>query len=78
MAEVLDDMETCLHDRHWLTGDTMSLADISIAPFIERCESNKLERLVDWQHRPNLGRWWQRMQSEPAFKTGFHFPQKPI
>lgn len=73
IAEVLDDMEGDLADRPWLNGDRLSLADISIAPFIERFESNKLERLVDWAARPHLGDWWTRMQDRQSFKTAFAF-----
>ena len=56
LAEILDEMEQTLQDRPWLNGDRMSLADCSVAPFIERFESNKLERLVDWKARPGAGR----------------------
>jgi glutathione S-transferase len=73
IAEVLDDMETTLADRPWLNGERLSLADISIAPFIERFESNKLDRLVDWNARPRLGDWWSRMQNLVSFKTAFAY-----
>lgn len=73
IAEVLDDMETALADRPWLNGETLSLADISIAPFIERFEGNKLEKLVDWNNRPRLGDWWTRMQNLDSFKTAFAY-----
>ena len=73
IAEVLDDMEIALADRPWLNGESLSLADISIAPFIERFESNKLERLVDWASRPRLGDWWTRMQNRQSFVTAFAF-----
>lgn len=73
LAEVLDEMERTLRDRPWLAGETFSLADISIAPFIERFEENKQARLVDWSLRPALGDWWARLQSRPAYKTAFAF-----
>ena len=73
LGEILDDVEEALADRPWLTGDRMSLADCSIAPFIERFESNKLERLVDWNARPALGAWWTRMQATEAFRIAHSF-----
>ena len=73
LAEILDDVETALADRPWLNGDRMSLADCSIAPFIERFESNKLEGLVDWNARPAVGAWWARMQATEAFQTAYSF-----
>jgi len=74
MAEVTDDMEIALAGRPWLNGGRISLADISIAPFFEPIESNKLERLVDWTARPRLGDWGARTQDWDAFKTGIFFP----
>ena len=59
VAEVLDKMEAQLKDRPWLCGDDISLADISIAPFLERFEANKMPGLTDWNKRPKLGNWWE-------------------
>ena len=73
VATVLDEMEVRLQDRPWLCGDAISLADISIAPFIERFEANKMPKLIDWDLRSQLGNWWQRIQEREAFKTGFYF-----
>jgi glutathione S-transferase len=73
LAEILDEVEKALADRPWLNGGHMSLADCSIAPFIERFESNKLERLVDWNARPGLGAWWARMQATEAYRTAHSF-----
>ncbi len=73
LAEILDDVEDALADRPWLNGDRMSLADCSIAPFIERFEANGLERLVDWNTRPAVGAWWARLQATQAFRTAYSF-----
>ena len=75
IAEIFDDMEERLSDgRPWLCGDGFSLADISYAPFIERFQANQMDKLVDWNTRPNLGGWWARVQERPGFQTGFFFP----
>ncbi len=73
LADILDEVEEALRNRSWLNGDRMSLADCSIAPFIERFESNKLEGLVDWNARPAVGAWWARMQATEAFQTAYSF-----
>lgn len=73
VAEVLDQMELQLENRPWLCGDALSLADISVAPFIERFEANKMPGLTDWNKRPNLGAWWERMKARQSFKTAFAF-----
>jgi glutathione S-transferase len=77
VAEVLDAMEDQLQDKPWLCGSALSLADISVAPFIERFEANDMPRLTDWNKRPRLGDWWQRMQAREAFKTAFAFQPPP-
>jgi glutathione S-transferase len=73
ISEVLDEMEIALHKKMWLNGLKLSLADISLAPFIERLEANKLKQLVDWDKRPALGSWWSRIQKLPSYKTAFDF-----
>ncbi len=73
LVEVLDEVEEVLKDRLWLNGEKMSLADISIAPFIERFEANSLSRLVDWNTRPAVGKWWARMQATQAYRTAYAF-----
>ncbi len=66
ISEVLDEMDTVLNEKLWLNGPELSLADISIAPFIERLEANDLKQLVDWEKRPALGSWWSRIQELPS------------
>ena len=73
VAEVLDQMEDQLQDRPWLCGQSLSLADISVAPFMERFEANKMPALTDWDKRPRLGDWWQRTKDLESFKTAFAF-----
>lgn len=73
VAEVLDGMEAALQNRPWLCGEKLSLADISVAPFIERFESNRMTNLVDWTRRPRVGDWWARMQDRKSFETAFAF-----
>lgn len=73
VAEVLDDLNVTLQDRPWLCGDKISLADISIAPFMERFEANKMPALSDWVKRPYLGDWWERMQTLKSFQKAFAF-----
>ena len=73
IAVVFGDMEERLTDRPWLCGDEFSLADIAFAPFIERFQANKTERLIDWSVRPKVGDWWVRTQERPDYQMGFFF-----
>ncbi|MDA0238920.1 MAG: glutathione S-transferase family protein [Proteobacteria bacterium] len=70
LAELMDEMEATLSQRPWLAGSDYSLADISITPFIERFYVNKLESLTDWDTRPSVGDWWQRIQARPSYEAG--------
>jgi len=73
LCEVMDKMEEVLINSSWLAGDHFSLADIAIAPFIERFEANGVEPLLDWKKRPRTGVWWQRVQGRPSYKTAYSF-----
>ena len=77
VAEVLDQMEAQMEAQDWLCGpgaaSAFSLADISVAPFIERFEANGNAALTDWDRRPRLGAWWERIKARESFRTAFAF-----
>lgn len=73
LSDVLDKIEAQLQGQDWLIENTFSLADISVAPFIERFEANGLTDLVDFSNRPQLGDWWQRFQARPSYITAYSF-----
>lgn len=73
LGDVMDKMELTLASSEWLVGDSFSLADIAIAPFIERFEANGMEALVDWNKRPKAGDWWSRVQARPSYQTAYAF-----
>ena len=70
LAELLDEMEQTLGASPWLAGAEFSLADISITPFLERFQVNRLEALIDWSARPAVGDWWRRINERPSYETG--------
>lgn len=73
VAEVLDELDAALQGRPWLCGGNLSLADISIAPFMERFEANKMPALTNWVKRPRLGDWWERTKQLESFQKAFAF-----
>jgi glutathione S-transferase len=77
IAECLDDMQNELNARPWLAGDEYSLADIAIVPFFERFEANGLKNLLDWNRRPAVGDWWQRIRERPAYQQGMALDKGP-
>ncbi len=65
---LLDNMEQTLGRGPWLAGAEYSLADIAMAPFINRIEVLKRPEMVEAARRPNLAQWWQRIQARPAYQ----------
>ena len=66
-------MEETLAASPWLAGKDYSLADIAMAPFINRIEVLKRPEMVGAAKRPRLAAWWQRIQERPAFKEAFSY-----
>jgi len=64
MAERID---RALQDTPWLAGDEYSLADIDIAPFVQRLVRIDLFGLV--AARPRVNDWYARMTSRPAYAS---------
>jgi glutathione S-transferase len=52
----------------WLLGRAMTLADINVMPFVARLAY--LDLLDVWVgDRPEINRWWERVQTLPTFKA---------
>ena len=49
----------------WICGPDYSLADICVAPILDRVEYLDLTRL--WADLPAVGGWYERMKARPAF-----------
>ncbi len=68
---LLDQMEEALAPGPWIAGKDYSLADIAMAPYINRIEVLKRPEMLSASRRPRLAEWWQRIQARPAFKDAF-------
>ena len=55
----------------WLLGGQYSLADIAVAPLIDRAEDLGLEYLWLAQH-PRVDAWLKRMQARPAYAKAYY------
>lgn len=67
--KLFKNMEKSLADgRKWLLGDSYTLADVSLSPFLARL--NYLSFLNIWlENYPNVNFWWIRAQNRPSFKV---------
>jgi glutathione S-transferase len=61
----LDRLEAGLADTGWLAGGAYSLAEVAMAPIIDRMEHLALAGL--WHDRPAIGDWIDRIKRRPAF-----------
>jgi glutathione S-transferase len=48
----------------YLAGDTYSLADVAVIPYILRLELLQLPRM--WDKRPGVAAWWERVRRRPS------------
>ena len=76
MRACLDRAEHDLAGRTWLAGDSYSLADIAMVPFIDRILNLRPDFMPDGTY-PNLKDWYGRLRARPAFKKAFEFKDDP-
>jgi len=66
----LQKMEDALKITKWLTGDTFSLADVGMTPYLNRLDM--LGMLGEWtRKRPRLSDWFERVKARPTFQSSF-------
>jgi glutathione S-transferase len=64
-------MEAALADGPWLIGRQYTLADIIVAPLIDRMAD--LGQASLWEGRyPRVSDWYARMRARPAFQATFY------
>lgn len=72
---VLSEMETALQGSTWLAGETYSLADVAMTPYINRLSMLGCD---DWwrEDRPAVTAWFDAIRKRPSFQTGVmdHIP----
>lgn len=66
IRRTLERMEAALADGPWLAGETFSLADIHLSPYIVRIGEHA-ERGIHLADYPKCSDWWQRLTARPAF-----------
>lgn len=74
----LDRMETALAASPWLTGESYTLADVNMVPFVFRMNTLPGYALArDW---PRVADWLARVQDRPAFAAAGFVEQtsKPV
>ena len=82
LEHLLDRMEATLADGPWLIGKDYSLADVAMAPYVNRVEVLPRPDMVSAARRPRVAEWWACMQARPAVAEAFAFknpdPNDPV
>ena len=73
LGDLLDRMEAALGAGPWLLGAAFTLADIAMAPYVNRIEVLKRPEMVAAKARPRVAAWWGRIQDRPGFQEAFSF-----
>lgn len=62
---VFDHAEGALSDGPWIAGETFSLADCALAPYVLRADHLMLGDLIE--ARPRLARWYDAVRARPSW-----------
>lgn len=67
----LHKMEKALQNSDWLVGNAFTIADVALAPYLNRLAA--LDCTGMWRHGrlPNVERWFDRISSRPTFAAAF-------
>ncbi len=76
MRQCLDRIEAALAHGPWLAGETYSLADIAMIPFIDRIRNLRPE-FMPAEKYPTLTAWEAALRARPAFDRAFNFRDDP-
>jgi len=62
--KLVREMDVALADGPWLAGNTFSLADIALAPYITRLDDMGMSAF--WRGFPSVMDWYERIQTRPS------------
>jgi glutathione S-transferase len=69
-VRLLAEMHGILRDgRPWLVGDRMTLADVGLAPYVNRLYVSGLAPM--WADKPAIDDWFRRIKAQPAYHEAF-------
>jgi len=67
----LHKMEQALADSDWLVGGRFTMADVALAPYVNRLAALAMERLWENGRLPRVARWFERVRARPTFRPAF-------
>jgi len=70
-AGFVDRMEAALEAGAWLVADALSMADIAMAPYINRLAALSMDGVWSDGRRPRVEDWFARMRARASFAPAF-------
>jgi len=67
----LHKMEHVLRTSDWLVGARFTMADIALAPYVNRLAALAMEGLWERGRLPRVAAWFERVRARPAFGPAF-------
>jgi glutathione S-transferase len=61
-------MEEALQDRQWLVTGHLTMADIALAPYLNRLAALSMHEMWEGGRCPRVADWFERIRARPAFK----------
>lgn len=82
LAGLVHRMERQLAAMPWLAGEQMSLADIALAPYMNRIEVLAHPEVIQPGASPRVAEWWERVRANASYREAMAFkspdPNDPI
>jgi glutathione S-transferase len=69
--DYLHRMEQALGKRDWLVGESFSMADVAMAPYLNRLAALAMEGLWTGGRLPRVSAWFDRVRERPSSHSGF-------
>ena len=70
-VDYLDKMEVALGRNDWLCGTQFTLADVAMAPYVNRLAALAMEPLWENGRLPGVKRWFDAIRKRPTFELAF-------
>jgi glutathione S-transferase len=71
LEQTLTRMEAALGESAWLVDGTYSIADICLAPILQRLEDLGMAGM--WtRNRARVADWYERIRARPAYRVAFY------
>jgi glutathione S-transferase len=70
-VDYLKKMEKALEASAWLVGEALSMADIAMAPYVNRLDALAMSGFWTGGRLPRVEAWFGRVRSRPTFEPAF-------